>query len=213
MAGFGVRFKAASRAQLRRRATPESGAAPEAIWWEFYDTQTYPAAGTSTLSFFVTPSADKTLSNMQAGGQFPDPQWLTLYDITLDILTQPTIQSASPPTTAGQLNDHSIILKGPGRGTWTLEISDKVYGPFSLSLLHGTGGPVGNFHLSVLGAGPSGQAQWATNTLSPGWNYQGSVIIPPKTNFSYTLRFNSTAVSVDNPLRVAQHGILSRRVL
>lgn len=211
MAGFGVRFKAANRAQLRARSTPLSGASPEAVWWEFYDTQTYVAAGVGVLNFFVNTNADRTLSNMQAAGQFPDPQWLTIYDITLDILTQPTRIAAAAPAVTGQLNDHSIILKGPARGTWELEISDKKYGPFSLSLLHGTGGPVGNIFSSADAA--AAVTSWATNTLAPGWNYNGTLIIPPKTNFTYVLRFNSTAVSVDNPLRLAQHGILSRRVL
>lgn len=212
--GFGVRFKAANRAQLRVRSTPLSGASPEAIWWQFYDTQNYPLAGVINLNFFTGVNNDRTLSNMQAAGQFPDPQWLTLYDITLDLLTGPTVVSASPPTEAGQLNDHSIILK-VARGTWTLSISDKRYGPFSLTLLHGTGGPVGDIFASVLGAGPSAVAQYANNTLSPGWNYAGSLIIPPKTNFAYEVQFQPVLqpVSVITPLRLSQHGILSRRVL
>lgn len=206
---FGTRFKAASRSQLRARSTPLSGASPEAIWWEFFDTQTYVSATTTRLQFFIVTSTDPTISNMQAAGQFPDPQWLTIYDVTCDFLTRPSRVAAANAT--GELDDISQLLKS-GRGVWDLNISDKRYGPFSLSLLHGTGGPVGNFFGQSTAVDVS--YQWANNTLSPGWNYKGSLIIPPKTNFSIELRWSGALTLTGNVLiRLGLHGILSRRVL
>lgn len=50
----------------------------EAIWQPFYDYATYPAAGTTSLTFFQLPigQGGKTLAdtNMRLGGQFPNGQ-------------------------------------------------------------------------------------------------------------------------------------------
>ena len=168
---LGARFKAATRGQLRARSTPPSGASPEAIWHQFYDTQTYTDATTTRLTFFQTTNVDPTLTNMKAGGQLPDPQWLSIYNITLDFLNSgPT--AASTIAIVGQLNDQNLLMM-VGRPTWTLSISDKAYGPYSLTALHGTGGPTGQV------GGGSGAAndmtiQYGTNALNPGWNYNGT---------------------------------------
>ncbi len=187
-----------------------SGASPEAIWWQFYDTQSYVSGTTTTLTFFQVTNTDPTITNMQAAGQFPDPQWLTIYDITLDVLSRPSRVAAAGAT--GELDDVAQLLKS-GRGIWVLTISDKRYGPYSLTLLHGTGGPVGNFFGQSTSADVS--YQWANNTLGPGFNYQGSLIIPPKTNWNVELRWGAalTLAGGDTNLRVSLHGILSRRVL
>lgn len=211
MPPFGRRFKAATRSQLRRKATPLSGAAPEAIWQQFYDTQSYVGGSTVNLNYFVDTNTDRTLSNMQAAGQFPDPQWFTLYDVTCDFLSQNTSVVGVTDVT-GELNDIALLLK-VGRGTWTLTISDKRYGPYSLTLLHGTGGPVGNVFPG--NTANTGNQQWANNTLAPGWNYSGSLIIPPKTNFNIEVNWAAAQTIVNDPLpvRISLHGILSRRVL
>lgn len=205
--GFGTRFKTASRAQLRAASTPPSGASPEAIWHQFYDTQNYLTAATTVLTFFSTPNADRTITNLETGGQLSDPQWLSIYDITCDFLTQNTSQAAG---ILGELNDLSLLLK-VGRATWTLTISDKNYGPYSLTTLHGTGGPVGTVDAGTLAIG----IQYANNTLSPGWNYKGSLIIPPKTSFRIVLNWSAAQATTlaTVPLRLSLFGILSRRVV
>jgi hypothetical protein len=208
---FGQRFKAGSRAQLRARATVPYAGAPEAIWHQAYDTQNFVTAATLNLSFFQVTSVDPTISNMSSAGQFPDPQWLTLYDITLDFLNEPTSVAAAPGG-AGQLLDIARMLL-VGRAIWTLTISDKNYGPYSASLLHGTGGPVG--FVATGNTAATGSQQYGSNALNPGWNYQGSLIIPPKTNFAFQMRW--AAVQTINlsptPIRASLHGILSRRSL
>lgn len=205
--GFGQRFKVATRAQLRQMSTPPSGASPEAIWHQFYDTQDYVSATTTTLTFFATPNVDLTLSNMETGGQLSDPQWLSIYDITLDFLSQNTTQAAG---LLGELNDLSLLLK-VGRPTWTLTISDKNYGPYSLTVLHGTGGPSGTIDAGTLAAG----IQYANNMPTPGWNYKGSLIIPPKTSFRIVVNFGAaqTTTLTPLPMRISLFGILSRRVV
>lgn len=204
--GFGVRFQGATRGQLAARATPPSGASPEAIWHQWYDTQSYLTGATTTLTFFQTTNADPTLSNMQAAGQFPDPMWFTLYDLTCDFLSQNTAQAAN---VLGELNDQSLLLK-VGRATWTLTISDKNYGPYSLTVLHGTGGPVGMGWGAVATGG-----QYSNNCLTPGWSYQGSLIIPPKTSFKIVLNWAAAqgTTLATLPIRLSLFGILSRRTL
>lgn len=204
---LGVRFNPATRAALARAATPAQPGGPEAIWHQFYDTQNFVTASTTRLTFFQTANVDATLSNMKAGGQLPAPQYLTIYDICLDYLSQNTSQAAG---VLGELNDIKL-LQMVGRGTWTLNISDKQYGPYSITTLHGTGGAVGGVDAGTLAVA----VQWGTNALSPGWNYQGSLIIPPNVNFSIEFNWAATVATTFTPLplRVSLFGILSRRVL
>lgn len=202
---LGTRFKAATRAQLRAKSTPPSGASPEAIWHQFYDTQKYVDNSTLRLQFFQVTNVDSTLTNMPAAGQLPDPQWLSIYNITLDFLNAgPTVDAAA---VTGQLNDQSLLLM-VGRPTWTLTISDKRYGPYSLSALHGTGAPTG-----AVADGVS-VTQYGHNALNPGWNYNGTLIIPPKTNFSIEVVWAAAQdLTGDVYMRLSLFGILSRRVL
>lgn len=209
--GFGARYNAATRAQLRAKSTPPSGNAPEAIWWQYYDVQTYVDAVTTELNFFQVTNVDRTISNMPAAGQLPDPQWLSIYDITCDFLVQNTSVAGAVGVT-GVYNDLALLLN-IGRPTWLLNISDKNYGPFSLTLLHGTGSPVG-FIAANGTAAATEQHQLASNVLNPGWNYKGSLIIPPKTNFGINVRWAAAQNLTANVLiRLSLHGILSRRTL
>lgn len=204
--GFGARFNAATRRQLRAKATPSSGSAPEAIWAQFYDTQTYVDNVTTTLTFFQTTNVDPTITNMQAAGQFPDPQWFSIYDICLDFNTQNTSDAAA---VVGEYNDLSLLLK-VGRPIWVLTISDKRYGPYSVRALHAIGGPVGGVDAGTLAVA----AQWANNVFSPGWNYHGTIVIPPKTNFNIELRWSAAQDLTGNvPIQLSMFGILSRRTL
>lgn len=208
--GLGVRFNAATRARLRRMATPPSGDSPEAIWHQLFDTQTYVDNTTTRLTFFQTTNADQTITNMPSAGQLPDPQWFTLYDITCDFLTQNTSVVGATDVT-GEYNDLSLLLK-VGRPTWTLTISDKRYGQYSLTCLHATGGPVG--FLAAGNTAATGNQQLANNAFTPGWNYEGSITIPPKTNFQIEVNWSAAQNLTANVLiRLSLFGILSRRVL
>ena len=204
---FGVRFNAASRQALARASTPASGSGPEAIWHELYDTQTYVDNTTTRLQFFQVTNVDQTITNMPAAGQLPDPQYFSVYQICVDYLTQNTVGAAA--SVVGELNDIKLLMM-VGRPVWTLTISDKRYGPYSLSVLHGTGAPVGG-----VDAGTAVEIhQWGSAPLNAGWNYQGSIIIPPKVNFGIEVVWagaQNTTANVN--LRVALFGILSRRVL
>ena len=214
MTAFGYPFRAKSKAVLNAEATPPSGRSLESIWDQKYDTQTYPAAGTTApLQFFTAVNADKTLSNMEVAGQFPSTQTFQIFSICLDFLPALAAGGVSDgvATAAGNLDDmiRAMVIARP---TWTLNISNKAYGPYSLTLLHGTGGPTG-FGWGTVAA--SHDFQYGRNEQSPGWNYFGRIIIPEQMTFTFTLNFQGTLVPVAQALllRLSLLGVLSRRVL
>jgi len=178
---FGSRFKAAGRAQLARRATPPYAGAPEAIWHQAFDTQNYTNTVGTTLDFFTAVNTDKTLSNMTAAGQFDSPKWLTMFDITADYQNQVS-NVVSATSVAGCLNDLDLLLK-VGRGMFILTISDKVYGPYSLTLLHGKGGAVG--FIAAGNTAATGNFQTCNTSPSAATAYAASGVRQIATRFLY----------------------------
>lgn len=207
MSGFGDRFKAHSRAQLKAAATPPSGSSPEAIWHQLYDTETYVDNTTTTLNFFQTTKADPTLSNMQTAGQLPSPQIFQIHNICVDLIQAVGVSTSA--TTVGNIDDLYLLLI-TGRPIWTLSIADKNYGPYSLSALHATGSL--NAQLSSTVATVS--QQFATNTPFPGWNYFGRIIIPEQNNFTIRVQWAAAQqLTADVRVRMSMFGVLTRRVL
>ena len=142
MAVLGSRFRPMSAAAVEAAATPPSGNSQEAIWHQLYDTQTFTSAATTRMNFFAATNADKTLSNLEQGGTLPKPQSLQIYNICLDVLAVVPVSTSA--TITGVLNDFALLFLGSAqRPTWTLTISSKAYGPYSLTTLGGTGGPTG----------------------------------------------------------------------
>lgn len=207
---FGTRIVALSRAAVQAKATPPSGNAQEVIWHQCYDTQTYTSAATVRMVFFAAAQADTTLSNLPSAGMFPSPQSLQIYDICMDVLSIVPVSTSATQT--GVLNDMALLFLGSTqRPIWTLEISDKKYGPYSLTVLHGTGGPSG-FGFSSDGAEI---IQYARNEPGSGWTYNGAVIIPEQSNFKLTVDYSTFATlsGATCLFRASLFGVLNRRVL
>lgn len=205
--GFGAPFRAKSRAQIQSAVTPASGKAQESIWHCLYDTQTYVDNTTTRLTFFQTTNVDPTLSNMEAGGQLPSPQSFEIHNICLDLL--PGVGISTSATTTGNGDDMALLLL-TGRPVWTLTISQKAYGPYPLTSLHGTGGP------QVFGFSSDGAEilQYARNDPSPGWNYFGRIIIPEQVGFKIDVVFAAAQnLTADVRLRLAMFGVLNRRIV
>lgn len=209
MGGFGSPFAARTRQQVEAMATPPSGAAAESIWHQLYDSQTFTSASSTKLVFYQTANSDKTLSNIDQGGTLPRFQTLQIHNICMDILS--TIPVSTSATLTGVLNDLALLTIGLAqRPTWTLTLSAKAYGPYSLTTLHGTGGPDG-FGFSSDGAEI---IQYARMDNSPGWNYYGRVIIPEQVSFDMTVNYAATATLTEDKLfRSSLFGVLTRRVL
>lgn len=213
MAGFGVPFRPQSNQAVTAGATPPSGNSAEAIWYQLYDTQTFISGTTVSQQFFLSPGTDPTLSNMTQAGTLPSPQTLQIYDITLDVLSIIPLTATATATVAGVLNDLALLIFGAGqRPTWTLSISQKAYGPYSLTVLHGTGGPTGWGW--AYGTAAAINYQYARNEQGPGWNYHGRVSILQQMQFSLAINWAATAtMTEDKRLRVSMFGVLNRRVL
>jgi len=198
--------KALTRGQLEAIAYPQSAGQPEAIPWVFYDTRSYVSAATQQLTFFQTTQAGD-LSNMQAAGQLPDPQWFQAYYFTLDVLNRPS-QTAD---NTGSLDDLVQLLLA-GRGRWLLTLQDKQYGPFPLSTL-GSSSEL-RAAISSDGAAAANAFQYGSADPDGTFCWDGSLVIPPKVGFNIQLVWPAalTLEEGDTNLRFNMHGTLYRSV-
>lgn len=208
MSGFGAAFKAIPSAAVDAAATPAAGTSAEVIWHQLYDTQTYTDAVTTRLEFFTQATNDRTLTNMPTPGILPRFQMMRIYNVCLDVLS--IIPVTTSATITGVLNDLALLLIGSNqRPTWTLNISSKDYGPYSLSALHGTGGPDG-FGFSGDGAEI---IQYARNACWPGWNYMGRVTLREQVPFFVVATWAAAAdMTEDKRLRLSFFGVLNRNI-
>lgn len=208
---FGSKFTPMPNSVVQQRSTPQSGMSAEVIWHQLYDTQTYTDNATTRSVFFQVANADKTLSNMEASGQLPSPQMFQIHNVALDILSTIPVTTAAGGI-AGVLNDLALLIFGAAqRPTWTLHISQKAYGPYSLTTLHGTGGPTG-FGWGTFTAEES--IQFAKNDPVGGWNYFGQLTIRQQESFDVELNWAAAAdTTEDKRFRVSLFGVLNRRVL
>lgn len=204
---------ALSRQQLEAIANPTFVNQPEVVPWQLYDTQNIASAATGPFVYYQTINSDKTLSNMEGPGQLPDPQYLIVQYVAADILQIPTVtaQAAEP---AGAIPNIENILK-TCRATFEFNMSNKRYGPFSLTMTAATGGATGfgyGYGTSANGTG----VQWGNNGNpgSGGYPFSGALVIPPKIGFDITVRLSTAAtLTATVGLRISMVGPLYRRVL
>jgi len=197
------------RQTLLDLATPDTAGQPEVIPATYYDTQAYTSASTTALTFFSAVNADRTLSNMDASGAFPDPQFFEIWFISIDFLF-PAISTDA--AALGNLDD-LLKLTNQQRGTFTLQLSNKNYGPFPIRVAHGSG-PVSQSSIESSTVVASHQA--ASNGVADGGFYVGGqIVIPPKVNFAVILNWAAAATLKTTPLNVCVQmmGVLHRRVL
>ncbi|HEX3698902.1 MAG TPA: hypothetical protein VH374_26265 [Polyangia bacterium] len=190
-------------------ATPQTGGSAEVIFHQFYDTQPFTTASTLSNTYFATPNVDKSITNLPQGGQLPAPQLFQIYDVCFDIL--PTVPVSTSAGVAGILTDMALMLFGSAqRPRWLLNISDKNYGPYSLTTLHGTGGPTG-----WTSGAEVATIQFAKNDPSPGWNYLGQQTIKQQVNFFVSVIWAATATIQDvvPQTRLSLFGVLNRATL
>lgn len=209
MAGIiGKPFTALRLQDVQRMGSPGSGGDVENVWWQFFDSQTYVDNTTTSLTFFNQQNADRTLTNMPVGGVLAFPQTLRIHNVCLDVLS--AIPVTTSATLTGALDDLSLLIFSSGaRPTWQLNIGGKLYGPFSLTTLGGTGGPNG-FGFSSDGAEI---IQWARNDPHVGWDFCGQLVILPMVDFNVQLNWAAAAnLTADKILRVSLCGPLTRRV-
>lgn len=204
---------ALTRDQLDMMANPQAANVPECIPHQLYDTQSIANAATGPFSFFTTVNNDKTLSNIEAGGALPDPQYFVVQYIAADLLQIPTATALANEPNAALANVENILKTC--RAILTLNISNKSYGPWTLTACHATGGAT--FSGYGYGTAANGTSAGAVNNGVPGsggFPVGGAIVIPPKVNYNVTLQLATAAtLSATLPVRISLFGILYRRVL
>jgi hypothetical protein len=95
-------------------------------------------------------------------------------------------------------------------------MSNKRYGPFSLTMTAATGGAT--FSGYGYGTAANGTSAGVVNNGIPGsggYPFSGALVIPPKIGFDITIRFGTAVTLVTTPLniRISLVGALYRRVL
>lgn len=206
---IGTPVVALDRQMLEQMANPQASQGGESIPFVLFDTQTFTSASTTELNYFVTSSTDPTITNMQGPGVLPDPWFLQIFNLGYDVIIDGTTQAG---TETGALDDVAKIMM-VGRPVFTLTISDKKYGQYPLSFLHTSGGAYGVGYGTFTA---EESIQFATNSVPDGgWNWYGSVIIPPRVGFSVNVRWAAaqTLQGGNPPTRFWMSGILHRRVL
>lgn len=196
--------------QLVALSQPSSGKLPEALLWPLYSTKSYVSGTTTKLVFFDTVESDKTLSNMETAGSLPDPQFYEIHGMGCDILLDGSVSGAN--TEVGALDDVAKLIL-TSRSMFTLNISNKQYGPVPLTFAHASGGPTG-VAFGTLTA-PQG-VQFANNGIfDGGWPVGGGIVIPPKVGFNVTVEWASaqTLNAGNTFIRMWMIGGLYRRVL
>jgi hypothetical protein len=199
--------------ELQGLSDPISAGQPEVIPWQLYDTQSLANAGAGPLVYFQTINSDKTLSNMEGPGQLPDPQYLIVQYVACDILVPATTTVLASEPQAGWADVTNIL--DVIRATFLMGMSNKNYGPFSLTMCHATGGATGAGY--GYGSAANGTASTIVNNGNPGsggFPFCGAVILPPKIGFNLTLAFAAAAtLSATRQIRMSLVGSLYRRVL
>lgn len=206
-----IRFpiKAESRAQLEGQSSPQAvaGGQAEVSYHVIYDTATYVDNTTTQLQFFNTARANQQLTNFGGRGQFPEPQFFKPYALMVDIIIIPA---------ATAFVDMMLLLFGTGAAgvgapTINLEYANKNYGPWPLSLAHGTGGPVGMSDTTTAVAAN----ELALNSYPDGgiWLGGNTVVFAPNQQFSVTLEWAAACnIAADVNIRVSMAGVWFRRV-
>lgn len=204
-----------SRDELDASANPMFASQPEVVPWQLYDTQAITTAVNNPAVFFQTIVGDKTLSNMEGPGQLPDPQYLVVHYVAADFLVPPQSTAVTATANNAAVDNVENILKTV-RATFEFNMSNKRYGPFSLTMCHATGGGTGALYgVGTLAAAVSGGMVNNGIPGSGGFPFAGALVIPPKIGFDVTVRFGAAPTLPISPmnLRISLVGALYRRVL
>ena len=192
---------------LQRLASPERGdleTYPEIK----YDRQTFPqAGGVASLAFF-TAVAGVNVTNMEAAGQFPAPQWFQPFSFMVTPMAAGPSNITAPASgtnATGIANDWDLLCKTQGM-VLELSIAKKVYGPWPVLALHGTGGAMGA--LTGSGAGALVDQAVQNGPADGGFGPQGEIVIPP--NVGFTVRLILTAAQALSVATLVEVAILGR---
>lgn len=204
-----------SRDELDAIANPMFANQPEVVPWQLYDTQNFTTGVTTSAVFFQSINVDKTLSNMEGPGQLPEPQYFVCHYIACDFLIAAQSTAITATANNAALDDIENVLKVQ-RATVEFNMSNKRYGPFSLTMTAATGGATGSLYgVGTLAAAVAGGVVNNGIPGTGGFPFGGALVIPPKIGFDVTVRLAAPATLPVSPLplRISLVGALYRRVL
>jgi hypothetical protein len=213
---FRFPIRAYTRAQLEMLSKPAGANQPEALPHVLFDTHQYLTGATLRLVFFQTVVADKTLSNMEAAGQLPDPQYFQIYNVGVDIMLDVSEDKLGSGSLLSAADDVQLltIFSHP---TLTLTVAGKrLISGVPLSHFHCSGGVKGFTDGTWTAAAVSvNYLAWGLNSHPDGgWHTDGTLFIPPKQAFDVVIEWAGVVATCASPLiRVWMAGVWSRRVL
>lgn len=199
-------------ADLQAKANPPSGGGMmEVVPAFFYDTEVYTDNVTQQIRFFATTKQNLAVSNMEAAGQFPAPQFFEPWYFYLDPLVPPTA------TRLAAWADTWALVFGDGTAAgapyFQFSMSGKSYAIAPLSTLHSSGGLPGSFGYGTTTA--DSVAEQASNAAPiPTWCWEDSLLIPPTVGFQFVLNWPvAVNITANRYLRVGMAGPHYRRIL
>lgn len=203
-------IKPMSRRALEAISTPQSvhGGQAEVSWHTIYDTATYTSAATTRIQFFNAARANEQLTNFGGRGAFAEPQFFRPYCLMVD----PIIVPAATAFTDMHFLLFGTGVAGVGSPTINLEYANKNYGPWPLSMAHGTGGPVGMSDTTTAVAAN----EMALNSYPDGgiWLGGDTVAFAPLQQFSIEIVWDgAVTLGANCNIRVAMAGVWYRRVV
>lgn len=196
-------------AQLEAIAKPTSVGAPEAIPFTFFDQQNL-VTGWTNVTYFAAPQNDPTLGNIQQANTLSAEQYFRLYAITFDFIIAATSSASSG---APQIIDDLLGILNSSRALVNMTIAMKTYIQTPLHSFHSSGGIQVCYSQGVPQA--SGLGNYAQNWWPDGgYNIGGSIVLPPKQTFSFTLQgaAGANALNATRGGRFTMFGTLHRPV-
>lgn len=195
--------------EILQYGQPRSADQPEAYRDVIFDTQTYVDNTTTTLTYFQTVQADRTLGNIQAAGALPAANAFAISALSCELAIGAEKGTATPQNAAA--NDASLLLI-TGRPTLTFILSDKTYGPWPLVHV----GAAGGLSLEGFGTTTADTGSWASAGVTPngGFFLGNSIILLPNVQFSVVLNWTAAQdISANRNIRISLHGTRYRRVV
>lgn len=202
-----MRFQPYSFEQLRNMTTPGFNPGGNAEMYAYTLFDSGQVANGATVARYFTQQRAGILTNLPTPGQLPDPQFFQIGSIHVTPVVVTT--GAADPQ---QWNDMDELVRA-ARGTLTLSIQNKTYGPWPIAQAQGLGGVTG-FGVSLSDATGEGLLQ-ANNGIPGGSGIEidGTLTLTPKAQFEIVLNWDRALVlSATTYVQVAMKGALYQAI-
>lgn len=202
-----MKFRPYSFEQLAAMTTPGYNPGGNAEMYAYTLFDSGQVANGDTVARFFTQQRAGILTNLPTPGQLPDPQYFQIGSIHV---TPVVVITGAADNQAW--NDADELVRA-ARGTVTLSIQNKQYGPWPISQAQGLGGVTG-FGVSLADATAESLLQ-ANNGIPGGEGIpiDGTLTLTPKAQFEVQLNWDRALVlSATTYVQVAMKGALYQAI-